>query len=44
MHEAPRWVKAFIVAAIAVALLVVIVMVTGFGGEHGPARHLPMMV
>lgn len=36
----PRWVKAFaIVAAILVVLLLVMVL-TGIGGPHGPGRHL----
>ena len=34
----PRWVKAFAIIAIVVALLVIVVMVA-LGGEHGPARH-----
>lgn len=37
----PRWVKvSAIVAAILIALLI-LVNLTGFGGEHGPGRHAP---
>jgi hypothetical protein len=37
---APRWVKVSgLIAAILVALLLVMV-VTGTGGPHGPGRHL----
>ena len=39
----PRWVKVFAVVVLALALLVVIVMATGIGGQHGPARHLPAL-
>jgi len=35
----PRWVIAIGVAAIFVVLVVVVVMLTGAGGEHGPGRH-----
>jgi hypothetical protein len=34
----PRWVKAFGIIAIVVALLFVILLVAG-GGRHGPGRH-----
>ena len=37
----PRWVKVFGVVAIAVVLLFVILMLTGSGAGHGPARHAP---
>lgn len=37
----PRWVKAFGIALLVLALLVVIIMLTGVGGPHGPGRHLP---
>lgn len=33
----PGWVKGFIVAGIAVAVLVVLALV--LGGDHGPGRH-----
>ena len=35
----PRWVKVFAVVAGVLALLAVILMLTGLGGEHGPGRH-----
>lgn len=38
-HRMPRWVKGFVVVALAAALIVV-ALVVGTGG-HGPARHLP---
>jgi hypothetical protein len=42
-HESPpstpRWVKVFGIVALILVLLVVIVMFTGVGGEHGPGRH-----
>ena len=37
----PRWVKMFGVIALVVVLLFVIVMLTGGGAGHGPARHTP---
>jgi hypothetical protein len=37
----PQWVKVFGIIGIVVALLVVIILVTGVGGEHGPGRHSP---
>lgn len=37
----PRWVKVFGVIALVVVLLFVIVMLTGGGAGHGPARHTP---
>ncbi len=37
----PRWVKVFGIILIVLALLVVIIMFTGVGGEHGPGRHIP---
>ncbi len=36
----PRWVKAFGIAFIAIVLLVVLLMVSGHAGEHGPGQHL----
>lgn len=35
----PRWVKALAVIAGVLALLVLILVLTGLGGEHGPGRH-----
>jgi hypothetical protein len=35
----PRWVKVFGIAALVLVLLVVVLIVTGRGGEHGPGRH-----
>jgi hypothetical protein len=39
----PRWVKVSGIIGLAVALLIVIALVTGLGGPgaHGPGRHLP---
>jgi hypothetical protein len=43
-HESPpstpRWVKVFLIIAIVLALLFVIMHLTGIGGEHGPGRHM----
>jgi hypothetical protein len=36
----PRWVKVFGIIALVLVLLVVIIMFTGVGGEHGPGRHI----
>ena len=36
----PRWVKVFGLILLVVVLLVAIVKLTGFGGEHGPGRHM----
>lgn len=36
----PRWVKVSAIVAGTLILLVVIVLVTGLGGDHGPGRHL----
>jgi hypothetical protein len=35
----PRWVKVFIGIALVAAILVVILLVSGRGGGHGPGRH-----
>jgi hypothetical protein len=40
-YSTPRWVKVFGIIALVVALLVVVMLVTGVGGEHGPGRHNP---
>ncbi|MGM0875727.1 MAG: hypothetical protein ACQEWV_13230 [Bacillota bacterium] len=37
----PRWVKVFGIIAIVLALLFVIMHLTGIGGNHGPGRHIP---
>jgi hypothetical protein len=37
----PRWVKVFGIVALILVLLVVIMLVTGVGGDHGPGRHMP---
>jgi hypothetical protein len=37
----PRWVKAFGIVVLVLALLVVGLLVAGVGGQHGPRRHLP---
>ena len=36
----PRWVKVSGAAAGVLLLLVVLVAVSGFGGPHGPGRHI----
>ncbi|MEH1130754.1 hypothetical protein [Micromonospora sp. CPCC 206061] len=35
----PRWVKVVGIIAIVVAVLVLVMLLTGLGGEHGPGRH-----
>jgi len=35
----PRWVKLFVITALALVLLMVVVMLLA-GGQHGPGRHL----
>ena len=37
----PRWVKVFGIIALVLVLLVVMIIFTGFGGQHGPGRHTP---
>ncbi len=37
---APRWVKVAGIVAVIFGLLVGVIIVTGVGGPHGPARHL----
>ena len=37
----PRWVKVFVIITLVLVLLVVAMLVTGLGGEHGPGRHIP---
>lgn len=36
---APRWVKAFGIAAIAIIVLLIAMLVSGHGGPHSPLRH-----
>jgi hypothetical protein len=36
----PRWVKAFGIISLVLVLLVVLMMIFGVGGEHGPGRHI----
>ena len=36
----PRWVKVFGIIAIGLVLLVVILLLTGGPGRHGPGRHM----
>lgn len=40
-YSTPRWVKVFGIIALVLVLLVVIMMFTGVGGDHGPGRHRP---
>lgn len=35
----PRWVKAFGIAAIVLAGLLIVMMASGHGGPHSPLRH-----
>ena len=37
----PRWVKLSAIIVGALILIVVVVLVTGLGGRHGPGRHKP---
>ena len=37
----PRWVKAFVIVAIVLAVLAVLLLTGVFGGDHGPGRHIP---
>jgi hypothetical protein len=38
-YPTPRWVKVCGVIGLLVVVLVVVLMLTGRGGEHGPGRH-----
>ena len=40
-ERTPRWVKVFGVVALVVAVLFVVLVLTGRGGGHGPGRHAP---
>jgi peptidoglycan/LPS O-acetylase OafA/YrhL len=42
----PRWVKVFLGILIVLALLAIVIVLTGLGspGAHGPSRHAPGMV
>jgi hypothetical protein len=35
----PRWVKVFVIAGLALVLLLAVGKLTGLGGDHGPGRH-----
>ena len=35
----PRWVRVSLLVVAAAVLILVSLMVTGVGGEHGPGRH-----
>ena len=37
---APRWVKAFGIAAIVLVALLIVIVLSGHGGPHSPLRHL----
>lgn len=37
----PRWVKLFVIIALVLILMVIFMILTGIGGEHGPGRHMP---
>jgi hypothetical protein len=37
----PLWVKVFGIIALVLVVLVVIMLVTSVGGDHGPGRHTP---
>ncbi len=37
----PRWVRVSGTIAIVLVLLIVILKITGVGGNHGPGRHIP---
>jgi hypothetical protein len=41
-YRTPRWVKVFGIIVVVLVLLVVIHVVTGIGGDHGPGRHMSM--
>lgn len=40
-YRTPRWVIISGIVALIVVLLIILVMATGIGGEHGPGRHNP---
>lgn len=35
----PRWVKVFGIIALVVGLMLVVMLLSGRGGSHGPGRH-----
>ena len=37
----PRWAKVFGIITLALVLLVVVIVASGVGGDHGPGRHMP---
>jgi hypothetical protein len=36
----PRWVKTFGIIAAVLVVILLVMMVTGIGGPHGPWRHM----
>jgi hypothetical protein len=36
----PRWVKMFAIATAVIAVVLLVAVITGVGGPHGPGRHL----
>jgi hypothetical protein len=40
-YSTPRWVKVAGIIALVLVLLIGIMFLTGIGGGHGPARHMP---
>jgi hypothetical protein len=39
-YSTPGWVKGLGIAAAVVVVLLVLAMAGGFGGNHGPGRHM----
>jgi hypothetical protein len=39
MAGTPRWVKVFAIVALLAVVLIVVLVLTGRGGEHSPRRH-----
>jgi hypothetical protein len=37
----PRWVKVFGIVVIVLILFVLVAVIIGIGGSHGPGRHMP---
>ncbi|SMD25170.1 hypothetical protein [Kibdelosporangium aridum] len=37
----PRWVKWSVIVVGVLVLIVVVLQLTGLGGQHGPGQHLP---
>ncbi|MPY99809.1 MAG: hypothetical protein GEU97_17810 [Actinophytocola sp.] len=38
----PRWVRISLIVVALLVALVVVLQLTGIGGDHGPGRHVPM--